>query len=484
MTDVESDPPGWYCFRPVPALAEWDGTAWTGSTHYAAAAPVLAGPPKPFAFLRQSWVWWIVAGQILVIPPAVASGVTGNAVWSWFSAPGYIAFLIGTVQVMARYLPIGRLPHLGRLTAIGVGGGLVGFGLAFVLESVIDHRYGITATLWSTGPIEESAKLLVPFALLVFGSSRFADPLTGLYLVLVSGGTTGAVEGIEWESRTRYVWLHLQLALVRPAAEIPHVFVTGFAGAVIWLAAWRRGRAVTLAGTVAFLLAVGLHSLHDGFITLFGVSPQPSRASIPTSAGHAVALGIGGLISALGIGIAAFMLGRHGARELSPPSSVASAPPPWRPQIKTWGAVDPVRILAPLPVGYQAYPGHGVQSGYGVESGNGVQSGYAVPVPPAVVHPSLPPPPLIPTLVTAPASAPPPTDAPAALPTFAPRSAMAAPPAPPSAPPPAVVPTLAGPATAPPGWYPVGGDASRAAWWNGTAWSAPMRWDGSAWRRE
>jgi len=25
-----TDEPGWYCFRPVPSLAEWDGTAWTG----------------------------------------------------------------------------------------------------------------------------------------------------------------------------------------------------------------------------------------------------------------------------------------------------------------------------------------------------------------------------------------------------------------------------------------------------------------------
>ena len=37
------DAPGWYVYRPVAALAEWDGTAWTGSTHQAAAAPELPG---------------------------------------------------------------------------------------------------------------------------------------------------------------------------------------------------------------------------------------------------------------------------------------------------------------------------------------------------------------------------------------------------------------------------------------------------------
>ncbi len=111
-----TDGPGWYCYRPVPALAEWDGTAWTGNTHYTSAAPILAGPPKPFAFLRQSWVWWMVLGQILVIPPAVVSGLTGSALWSWLSVVGYVAFMIGTVQVMARYLPFGRLPGLRGLT--------------------------------------------------------------------------------------------------------------------------------------------------------------------------------------------------------------------------------------------------------------------------------------------------------------------------------------------------------------------------------
>ena len=466
-----TDPPGWYCYRPVAALAEWDGTAWTGDTHYATAAPDLAGPPKPFAFLRQSWVWWMVAGQILVIPPAVASGLTGSALWSWLSAGGYAAFLIGTVQVMMRYLPIGRLSGLRNLTLIGIGGGILGFGVAFGLETLVDHHFGVIATLWSTGPIEEGAKLLVPFALLAFGSKRFKDPLVGLYLVLVSGATTGAVEGVEWEARAHHVWFHLQLALVRPAAELPHVFVTGFAGAVIWLAAWRRGRTVTMAGTVAFALAVGLHSLHDGFFTLFGVSPKPSSTAIAQTAGRAITLGVVGGIFAVGIGIASFMLGRHGARELSSPGSVADAPPPWRPQIKTWGAIDPVRVLAPVPVGGWDPSGYGPQPGYrGYASSNG-DLAYA-PVP---------------------AMSPPQTVV-ARLPTFAayPPAAVSAVPAVPvgpavpvalQSPRPAVVPELLAPPVVAPGWYPYTDGSSRTAWWNGTAWSAPMRWDGSTWRQ-
>jgi hypothetical protein len=454
-----TDEPGWYCYRAVPALAEWDGTAWTGSTHAAVGAPELTGPPKPFAFLRQSWVWWMVFGQALVIPPAVVSGVTGNALWSWLSAVGYVAMLIGAVQVMIRYLPVKRLTGLRSLTLIGIGGGVLGFAIAFGLELIVDHNFGLTTVLWSTGPIEEGAKLLVPLALLVFGSSRFKDPLAGLYLVLVSSGTTGAIEGAEWESRTHHVWLHLQLALVRPAAELPHVFVTGFAGAVIWLAAWRRGRAATWAGVAAIATAVGLHSFLDGFITLFGVDPRPPPSSIAHTAGEAVGRGLAGALVAIGISIAAFLLGRYGARELSPPASVAGAPPPWRPQVKCWGAVEPDRAQAPLPVaiwgtptfvGSSQTPTHGGYGPFGGSAPSPIHGAYSLPAGTAIAVPTLPAPHAVPAMASV-AIAPPPRG-------FAPL-------------------------TVPPGWYPHPGDPTRATWWSGTTWSATVQWDGTSWRQ-
>ena len=463
-----SDPPGWYCYRAVPSLAEWDGTAWTGDTHFAARAPDLPGPPPPFAFLRQSWLWWLVVGQVLVIVPGVVSGTTGSAIWSWTSIVGYSAFMVGTVKVMVRYLAIDRLPRLAGLTVIGVVCGAVGFAVAFGLESLTFHHIGVVATLWLTGPIEEGGKLLVPFALLAFGSSRFKDPLAGLYLVLVSGATTGAVEGAEWQARADYPWFHLQLALVRPAAELPHVFVTGFAGAVIWLAAWRRGRAVNGAGAVAFLIAVAIHSLHDGFITLFGVSPSPSRASIAQSMGQAVRLGVSGAVFATGIGIACFLLGRHAARELTRPGAVGTCPPPWRPQIKTWGCVAPVRVEAPAPpVAVSPYGGPPVAA-------YGPSPRAPVPVPSVAAVPSS-----VPSLHPSPAAVPSVAPAgegaahPSGLP---PGLALLAPPPPPPLPP---APT---PAAAPPGWYMVDRDPTRMGWWDGTRWSRPVRWDGIAWR--
>ena len=59
----------------------------------------------------------MVVGQVLVIVPGVVSGYTGSAVWSWSSVVGYSAFMVGTVQVMVRYLAIDRLPRRRGLTA-------------------------------------------------------------------------------------------------------------------------------------------------------------------------------------------------------------------------------------------------------------------------------------------------------------------------------------------------------------------------------
>ncbi len=311
--------------------------------------------------------------------------------------------------------------------------------------------------------------------------------MAGFYLVVVSGATTGAVEGVEWEARAHHTWFHLQLALVRPAAELPHVFVTGFAGAVIWLAAWRRGRAMTWAGTAAFAIAVGLHSLHDGFITLFGVSPQPAPSSIAQTAGQAIGKGLAGGLFALGIGIASFLLGRHGARELSPPGAVAAAPPPWRPQIKTWGAIDPVRVEAPVPVGVwnpygtNGYAAYGAYPGYAPPVGNGgyaPSNGYAGPGTTAdtvatAAHrlrdPSS-------TVDPAAHRRPVPTGRSAGTrrPGSGARRLGAS-----------AVGALSGvPSVAGAGWYPYGDGSGRTAWWNGTTWSAPLRWDGITWRPE
>ena len=338
------DPPGWYCFSVRPRLAEWDGVAWTGTTHAAVAGPVLPGPPHGFAFVRQRWFRWVVLGQALTVLPAILSGTTGGAWWSWISVLGYLAFMAGSVMVVTRYLELDRIAGRRALTWIGIGSGVVAFGVGFGLETLVDHVAGWSTTLWLTGPIEEGGKLLVPLLLLAFGAPVFKIPWVGLYLVLVSGATVGVLEGAEYEARPEFAWAHLQMAMVRPSAELLHVFVTGFAAAVIWLAAWRRRRTVTGAGIVAFLIAAGIHSLHDGVITFFDVRPPSFNSTLAHAFRQAIEQGLSGAAVALVLALLFYLLARHGARELTAPGRIATCPPPWRPQVKNWGC-DP----APLP---------------------------------------------------------------------------------------------------------------------------------------
>ena len=49
------------------------------------------------------------------------------------------------------------------------------------------------------------------------------------------------------------------------------------------------------------------------------------------------------------------------------------------------------------------------------------------------------------------------------------------------APPLTALPVPASP-PAPPGWYEVGGDPRHLGWWDGHAWTHPLRWDGTSWR--
>ena len=335
VTDV--DPAGWYCVDAKPRLSDWDGEAWTGTSRATAAAPLLSGPPKAFAFVRHRWFRWVVLGQVLVVLPALLSGTTGSRWWSLVAVFGYVAFLAGGVMVVDRYTELGRLDRTRSLTWIGIASGLAAFAVGVGLEIVTEHLFGWAATLWLTGPIEEGGKLLVPFLLLAFGRPRFRLPRVGLYLVLVSGATVGVLEGVEYQLRPDFAWAHLQMAMIRPSAELLHVFVTGFAAAVIWLAAWRRGRPFTVAGLVAFGIAVAIHSVHDGIITFYGVDPRSFDSSLAQTLHEALARGLSGGAFAAGLAAVLYLLARHGARELTPPSDIARCPPPWRPQVKAWG---------------------------------------------------------------------------------------------------------------------------------------------------
>ncbi len=155
-------------------------------------------------------------------------------------------------------------------------------------------------------------------------------------MVMFSGIVFGAVEAAEYTSTPEGKWLPVAMAMQRPVGELLHPFLTAFAAAVIWLAAWRSGKAFTKAGLLAWVIAMAVHSIHDGLLSPFVHGDQNTQPAVPTAV-DAIAEGF--VLSLLGLlwTVLIYLLLRHSARELVPPDSVATNAPHWRPAIKQWG---------------------------------------------------------------------------------------------------------------------------------------------------
>ena len=402
-----TDPAGWYCFSIQPRLAEWDGMAWTGSTHGSWAGPLLPGPPAAFAFLRLPWLRWMVLGQALVILPAILSGKTGNALWSWLSVVGYTAFMTGAVMLVARFLDLGELERQRNLIWIGIGSGVVAFGLGFGLEILSSYLAGWSTTLWLTGPIEEGGKLLG------------AAPAAGLRCAAVPGAPDRALPGPDQRRHGRGA---ARVSSTRRAPRSPgptwrwpccgrrpNCCTCSSPGSPPRSSGWRRGDVagvVTVAGVVAFLIAAGIHSFHDGIVTFFNVNPRSFNSTLAQSLRDALDKGLGGAVFAMGIAALATCL--PGTGHAAPPcGDIVRCPPPWRPQLKTWGC-DPKAVADPVaPVG--AWAGYG-QVGTAPRHVHRWATDRSATAPHRTVPATAPPP------TPLPATAPPPTPLPATPP--------------------------------------------------------------------
>ncbi len=146
-------------------------------------------------------------------------------------------------------------------------GGVVGVVLAGVWEYHTLLRLGSLPTL-AVGFAEETAKLIVPAAVLLFVGYR--RPANGLLLGVASGAGFAALETMGYafvaliETRgdlgTVDGILFLR-GLLSPAA---HMAWTGLTAAALWEAAARRWQAGALLRFVlVYLLAVGLHATWD-----------------------------------------------------------------------------------------------------------------------------------------------------------------------------------------------------------------------------
>lgn len=261
----------------------WDGAAWTG--------PVLVTPGAPELHARRSFwrafahpVFWIVfvslviglgfalfGGALASVPLLVAAGL--------FSTGGPV---VGLVLIVRHRLGIHRLPARAALVW-GLVSGAVALGVAFAIETPLRPVVGLEGSYALAGPIEEGAKLLVPFVLLLFGPRIFRDPRVGIWTVALSGAVFGVGEGIEYfidaDAASTILGLSLQdsdifrafgMWMSRSWVEVGHIVWAAGAAAVIWLAAHRLGRAFSWLGLAAYLIAASLHSFNDAVIGLWG----------------------------------------------------------------------------------------------------------------------------------------------------------------------------------------------------------------------
>ncbi len=146
-------------------------------------------------------------------------------------------------------------------------GGVVGVVLAGVWEYHTLLRLGSLPTL-AVGFAEETAKLIVPAAVLLFVGYR--RPANGLLLGVASGAGFAALETMGYafvaliETRGDLGTVDgilLLRGLLSPAA---HMAWTGLTAAALWEAAARRWQAGALLRFVlVYLLAVGLHTTWD-----------------------------------------------------------------------------------------------------------------------------------------------------------------------------------------------------------------------------
>ena len=272
-------------------------------------------------FLRTGFTFFAVLGGVIGVV-----GVLGALLWMVF-----------------RRLHLQEAISMRALLGWGLVSGVVATLVAVLIESgmtLVIHSETPIQGLGIAGPVEETAKILVPVILYLVG--RYRDPRAGIALALVSGALFGFGEEIIYLVRDAHLSALIGGAdanfdvgnmIVRPVVELFHVLLTGFIAAVAWRAGWVRG-AFWPALIGAWLLAAVLHS---GFDVLDGISQKL----------HGV-----GVISPVIILVTYFFVFRGSARQLPPPAALRVNPPAWRPTLpkKRSAAAAPDELAATAPV--------------------------------------------------------------------------------------------------------------------------------------
>lgn len=335
LPTVETTARGWFPIGPAGEVAAWDGAAWTGERRADPAVSLVPAPHRPAR--ERAWILLLLAGLVVTAAGGFL-GRGGGPAYLVLVLPGLLLTGAAVVELFRPRLQFQTLPRPVLLLVVGLGSGVVALLIASTIEGRLWPALGFSfgVDLWLSGVVEETCKLLVPVVLWIAAGGLFRDPRTGMLLALLSGTAFGVGEGILYIGNADGD-LRLLMALGRPLAEAGHPIWTAIAAALIWLAAHRAGRLVTVAGAVGWLIAAGSHSLHDGLGSAgAGRSTDAPKVTVSGLSQVLTDAALENLLSAAWL-VFGYLVLRHVARELTPPSAIAGNPVRWRPRVKLWG---------------------------------------------------------------------------------------------------------------------------------------------------
>lgn len=234
----------------------------------------LGQEPRPRA-RRWAWLPVLVVGCGLLLAVQRALAVTGN--------PNLVPSLL---VLSALLIPVtfvlyvdGRNPAydlpLSALLICALLGGVLGTALASVWEYDTLQQLGGLPTV-SIGLIEETAKLMVPVAMLIFTRYR-SNPADGLLIGVAVGMGFAVLETLGYgfvtvlSTRGDLVAAEGLLLLRGVLSPAGHAAWTGLVASALWWTHAQRWRPGALAGLVGtFLLVVVLHATWDASKTWYG----------------------------------------------------------------------------------------------------------------------------------------------------------------------------------------------------------------------
>jgi protease PrsW len=235
-----------------------------------------SAPPASFA-RRHGWIAVLVVGVVLFLTVERTLVATRN--------PNFVpsAILLGAAIVPAAFLTF----VYGRRLAYDVSapvvaaaaflGGVIGTAVAGTLEFDAQRDLGFLPMV-AVGLIEETSKLLIPLAALLF-FRRYRTAADGLLIGVAAGAGFAALETMGYAfvtllqsqgSITDTVDVLLLRGVMSPAG---HMAWTGIAATALFAAAesgWRGRRVGGFVG--AFALAIALHTAWDSQSSLIGTA--------------------------------------------------------------------------------------------------------------------------------------------------------------------------------------------------------------------